>query len=458
MTEAQKELTGEPGQPLSQGDFALALESLVSPGATHIAVGVSGGADSMALVLLASAWAAAKGITLTALTVDHRLRPQSSAEAQTVAAWLKARGIAHHILTWHEGDGVRHLSRSAQDAAREARFALLSEWCRAQHVQVLLMAHHADDQIETFYMRLARGSGVTGLGGMDAVSTLKNVRIVRPVLGFAKSDLVATCRSWGQDWIEDPSNSNSKYKRTRFRQSRALMEAEGFTRDRVLMTIAHMHRAKAALAHAVGELQTTACIWTEYGTVTVSAMRLFAAPEEVHLRLLSDVLRVMSGHDYGPRFEALQRLQTKLGFPQMPAVTLHGCYVVRSGDSILVTREPSATRDILELTSNTSIVWDGRFEIAWGGAADTSRRLRVRPYKNEDKAWWRAQGDIGALDDLPARVRRSLPVIEDDHGPVALPHAGLWRIDVARLAQMISIRYVGCQRLSSPYSAEFLAD
>ena len=392
MTEEQKNLTVEPGQPLTAGDFASAIESLVPSGTTNIAVAVSGGADSMALVLLSSAWAAAKGIKLNALTVDHRLRPQSSAEAQTVAAWLKGRGIALHILPWHEGDVVRLLSRSAQDTARVARLSLLTEWCRVQRTPVLLMAHHADDQIETFFMRLARGSGVTGLSGMDAVTTLRNVSIVRPLLGFAKADLISTCRAQSQDWIEDPSNSNSKYKRARFRQSRALMEAEGFTRDRVLMTIAHMQRAKAAIAQAVGDLETTACIWSDYGTVTVSATRLFTAPEDVSLRLLSDLLRVMSGHDYGPRFEALQRLHTKLRLPQMQAVTLHGCCVALSGDSIMMSREPSATRDILELTTTVPVLWDGRFEVVWATPEQVAPQLRIRPYQIEDKAWWRAQG------------------------------------------------------------------
>jgi tRNA(Ile)-lysidine synthase len=448
-------LNHEAGQPISAQAFSMAMAQCAPNKITKVAVAVSGGADSMALVLLADAWAKASNVYMTALIVDHRLRMNSTTEAHTVARWLEGRGIAHAVLTWGEGDAVRQLHRSAQDAAREARLSLLTAWCRANHSPVLLLAHHADDQVETFYMRLARGSGLSGLGGMQPVTMANTITILRPLLGFAKTDLVATCRLLDQNWVEDPSNRDKKYTRTRFRQARAMMEQEGFTRERVLSTIAHLQRAKAALGQMIDNVRDEACIWTPFGTVTISAPKLLAAPEEVSLRLLSDLLRVIGGQIYGPRFDALHRLYVKLQESQIKTVTLHGCCIGRMGDAITLHREPSAVRDHADLPHHFPLLWDGRFEIAWLRRDVAMPNLRIRPYRNEDKSWWKHHGSISALANIPDRVRRALPVIEDDSGPVAMPHAGLWRRDSAEMSEFVTIRCVVRERLETGIPAEF---
>jgi len=341
MAQPRARLTHADARPITAESFAAAMPTMR---AANVAVAVSGGADSMALVLLAAVWAKQHRVDLTALTVDHRLRSESTAEASQVAAWLKARGVAHEILTWENGAAVRQLNRSAQDAAREARLKLLTGWCRAHDCQALLLAHHADDQIETFFMRLARGSGLTGLAAMEPITLQSGVQVIRPLLSFSKDELIATCRAEGQDWVEDASNADAKYARTRFRRARAFLEAEGFTAERILATIAHLQRAKAAISAQVRELHDAACLWSEPGTVTVSAPRLLAAPEDVALRLLSDLLCTVGGHVYGPRFESLQRLFGKLQASPMNTVTLHGCAIARSGEVITLMREPVARR------------------------------------------------------------------------------------------------------------------
>ena len=128
----------------------------------HIAIAVSGGGDSMALVLLADRWARAQGGRVTALTVDHGLRDGSSREAAQVATWLWGLEIAHTILPW---TGPKPKT-GIQKAAREARYALMSDWCRGQGVLHLALAHNLEDQAETYLMRLGRGSGGDGLAAM----------------------------------------------------------------------------------------------------------------------------------------------------------------------------------------------------------------------------------------------------------------------------------------------------
>lgn len=410
------------------------------PDGAHIAVAVSGGADSMALALLISAWAKPRNIRVTALTVDHRLRPEAADEARTVAQWMAARGMTHHTLVWEAGAAVRHLSRSAQDAARDGRYGLLTAWCRANACSALLLAHHADDQIETFFIRLARGSGLQGLASMDAQSTMRGVTVLRPLLDFGKADLVATCNAQGQAWVDDPSNADAKYARSRFRQARALLAAEGLTPERLLLTIRHLQRARAAIQQAVAVLAEAACTWAATGVATISAKRLFASPDEISLRVLSDVLRVAGGQIYGPRFERLERLHTKLKAGDLQAVTLHGCRITRSGDAITVLREAAAIVEDRALGPLLAVVWDGRFEISTG---EIPAGWRVRPYQPADKAFWVRQGESGALAGVPATLRRTLPVIVDEKGPVAFPHLGLWRSDGTAHAPDVTVRFVG---------------
>ena len=148
----------------------------------RLAVAVSGGPDSLCLCLLAAGWAAAQDGAVSALIVDHGLRPEAAAEARQVAAWLRARRIDHHVLRWA---GVKPAT-GIQAAAREARYRLLGDWCRAAGILHLLLGHHLDDQAETVALREARQSGAEGLAGMAAVRELAGLRLLRPFLRGAE--------------------------------------------------------------------------------------------------------------------------------------------------------------------------------------------------------------------------------------------------------------------------------
>jgi len=174
-----------------------------------IAVAVSGGPDSMALLALA----AATGPTIAA-TVDHRLRPASADEAAMVARWCAAAGVAHTTLVpppdW--------APRSIQADAREMRYALLGDWAAAGGAGALLTAHHADDQAETFVMRATRGSGVAGLGGIRPRRAAGAIAILRPLLGWRRARLRALAEGAGLPFVDDPSNADDRYDRTRVRR------------------------------------------------------------------------------------------------------------------------------------------------------------------------------------------------------------------------------------------------
>ena len=395
------------------------------PDGARIAVAVSGGADSMALAGLLSRWAAPRRVHLSALTVDHGLRDAAVTEARQVAAWLTP--TAHTILRWEEGARHRALARSAQSAAREARYRLMTDWCAVQACKHLFVAHHADDQVETFLLRLARGSGVDGLAAMSPETIRAGIAIARPLLGFTKAQLVETCRSFRQAWIEDPSNQSPASARVRFRESQALLEREGLTRDRLLATIGHLQRARAALDHAVAKL-LDAGSWDDFGVFRLPLAELITAPEEIGLRALARTLTAASGGDFGPRFESLSGLYGRLTTGPWSDASLHGCLVSRDGEDVLITREAAAVTDETTLVPGVTCIWDGRFRLALKaplGTAFTVARLPEQAFSKDTVL----EGYLR----LTRVLRGTIPALYDSTGVAAVPHVGYVRADVAAI-------------------------
>jgi tRNA(Ile)-lysidine synthase len=229
-------------QPSEEGldRFRRQLDALVKPG-VRLGVAVSGGPDSLALLLLA---AAARPGEVEAATVDHSLRPEARAEADMVAALCERLGIPHSTLTveWDEKPVT-----AIQERARNARYRLLGKWAGERGTQALLIAHHVDDQAETFIMRLARGAGVKGLAGMRRFSAPPGgkVALVRPLLGWRRTELEQLCAEAGLAPAVDPSNQDEQFERVRVR--RALSEADWLDAKSVALSADNLAQADAAL-------------------------------------------------------------------------------------------------------------------------------------------------------------------------------------------------------------------
>ena len=412
---------------LTSADFAAAMAAFRLLPGSQIAVAVSGGADSLALVRLLTAWAPVHKITLHALTVDHGLRDAATDEAAQVGAWMAALDIPHAILCWEEGRALRGLARSAQSAAREARYGLMTAWCTANGCTHLFVAHHADDQVETFLLRLSRGSGVDGLAAMAPTSLRDGIVIARPLLGFAKDQLTALCRDLGQPWIEDPSNENPTSGRVRFRQARQVLEREGLTRDRLLATVGHLQRARAALDYAVAALLAHGAM-DAFGVARLPAGALLAAPEEIGLRALARLLTAVSGQEFTPRFETLARLYARLTVGPWRDATLHGCVVRHEGEGIVITREPAQVGEDKTLLNDTAVIWDSRFRLSL--SANQSGRFTVTAFAASRLS---TESERAALLILPLPLRGTVPALFDKDGLAAVPHTGYMRADVAAL-------------------------
>ena len=297
---------------LSAADVDALLAPLLDKGASLIAV--SGGPDSTALLLMAAECAARRKAPVSAATVDHGLRPESEAEAQAVATLSAKLGVPHKTLVW---TGAKPKTR-VQERAREARYRLLTDHARAIGAGAIATAHHADDQAETVLFRLIRGSGVAGLSGMEAAVERDGVTILRPLLGVAKSDLVAFCRSRGALFLEDPSNANPRFARPRLRALLERLGEEGLNAQGLARFARRAAEADEALERMTDELEVRL---GADGPVDASA--LFAAPIAIVQRILARRLARTGGRD-----------ESRIGLEKIEALALRLAEAARAGRAL----------------------------------------------------------------------------------------------------------------------------
>ena len=409
---------------MTDGEFAAALAAIggFEP-RPLIAVAVSGGPDSMALALLADRWARERGGSVLALTVDHRLRPESADEAAAVGRWLAVRGIPHTVLAW---DGDKPVT-GIQEAARAARYALLAEKCTAAGCLHLLTAHQREDQAETYLIRRRAGSAVDGLAGIAAVREIAGLRLVRPLLGVPRARLVALLDAEQQPYLDDPSNRNPAFERVRLRA----------TLD------------PAAVDAAIGEATTHAALRTKrenaLAILLASAVSVhpagFAIIEpgpiiaagELGERALGRIASTIGRAVYPLRRERLARLRQALAMTPARARTLGGCRFVPWRGRVLVLREIARAAPALRLGPGITALWDRRFRVAL--PANAAAPLTLSYLGTEGVT---ALGRQNVADDnpLPRLAYPALPALRDERGLAAVPHLGYWRSDAAALTTL----------------------
>lgn len=311
----------------------------------NVLLAVSGGPDSVALMLLATAWARARSDAprLQVATVDHGLRPSARDEAETVAIWADALGLTHEILVW---DGPKPTSR-IQERARGKRYELLCAHASAIGADAVATAHHADDQAETILFRLLRGSGVAGLAGMAATSERDGCRISRPLLECTKDELVACCEAAGHPYFEDPSNADPAFARTRIRDLLQRLEPEGLSKRSLLELGRRALRAEAALAEqarrASGRLEGERAADRFVGR----AGSLADQPDEIVIRVVAnEIRRINPGREI--RLDRLERLVARfclaLRSGRPLRASLGGAAIELEPDGRLVVRRESERR------------------------------------------------------------------------------------------------------------------
>jgi tRNA(Ile)-lysidine synthase len=382
-----------------------------------IAAATSGGPDSLALAMLADRWARARGGVAWAVTVDHGLRPESGAEARRVGTWLGARGIPHAILTW-EGQKP---AAGFQAAAREARYRLLGDWCRAQGCLHLLTAHHREDQAETFLIRRRAKSGPDGLAAMAAVREAAGYRLVRPLLAVPRARLRAFLVAEGQAWIDDPSNRNPAFERVRVR-------GDPPANDEVFARIAGYAAARVERERALDRLIARHVMLDPAGFAMLEPAPILAAPDDLAERLLSRVATTVGGGIYPPRRERVARLRDGLAAVPDRARTLGGCRFVPWRGRVLVMREVGGAAP-LRLAPGVACVWDRRFQVS----ASMREGLVLGCLGRDGVA---ALGRDRAMG-LPPIVHPALPAFRDGQGCIlGVPHIPYWRGAAAGLPSL----------------------
>lgn len=285
-----------------------------------IAVAVSGGPDSMALLHLL------RSVTknIIALTVDHGLRLESADEAAQVAAWCKKQKIEHHILNWRGAKPKTGL----HETARVARYELLQNWCLKNNILHLATAHHADDNAETILQRISKASGPVGLAGIAEHVFLPHLHLWRPLLAHPKSDLIQYCKMLDIPFITDPSNEHSKFARGRLRGAADVLAAEGLTSQNLNLLAQKQRAAVMALEDQAAEfLAHHADMIPDAMMIAQDAWQ--SAPAAVQQMAMDYILKQISGIDSPIRYESLQNLCKAVGTDDFRAKTLGHCRIMR---------------------------------------------------------------------------------------------------------------------------------
>ncbi len=265
--------------------------------APALILAVSGGPDSVALLWLAARWRRGlkRGPVLTVVTVDHGLRPESAREAREVKRLAASLDLPHRTMRW-TGDKP---ARGIPAAARTARYALLADAARKAGAAHVMTAHTRDDQAETVLMRMARGSGVAGLGAMSVETARDGIRIVRPLLQVSKSQLIATLGKAKLGFVVDPTNADPNFTRPRLRALMPDLAAEGMDSRTLQRLATRMARADAALDLMTdGAERFLAFRNPGRSPEAIDAEAFLGLAEEIRVRLLLRMLNEV-GHE-GP--------------------------------------------------------------------------------------------------------------------------------------------------------------
>jgi len=413
-----------PGAPLAAG-LAEALERVFPAPPAALGVAVSGGGDSVALLVLMRDWAAARGVRLAAATVDHGLREAAAAEAAAVAGLCARLGLAHATLRWDRA-GAHADCGNLMQAARRARQRLLGAWAAEAGLAAVALGHTREDQAETVLMRLARGAGVDGLSAMAPARRLGGTLWLRPLLSVPRAALRAELRARGLGWAEDPANADDRFLRARTRKALAALAPLGIDAAGLAAVAGRMASARRVLAEAAREAAAR-LVRLEGGDLLIEAAGWAALAAETQARLTGGCLAWLGAAEHPPRRAALERLMARAAAGQ--GGTLHGVRLTHASGRLRLSRELRAVRG---LEAAPGALWDGRWRlIAPAGAATAGLRIAVLgPEGLAACPDWRATG-------LPRASLMASPAVWAGPTLVAAPLAGLtegWRAETVPAA------------------------
>ncbi len=300
-------------------------------------VGVSGGPDSLALCFLTKIYSIKKSCNVYYYIVDHRLRKNSSSEAQSVKKLLKKYNIKSNILKWYGKKPVSNI----QSLARDKRYSLLISQAKKLDIQTILTGHHLDDLYENFFIRLTRGSGLKGLVSFSGKTFRDQVNIVRPLINFEKKHLNYVTKNVFKTYIEDPSNENNKFKRVKIRKLIKHLQKDGLDKNKFLLTIKNLKDSNKTIKFYVAKnLNDNSYIYKDKSKIILNE-EFFNQPHEVTFRSLTEIIKFVGNKYYFVRGKKVNTIIDKLKGDTSISLkfTLGNCIIHKVHHSIIVLKE-----------------------------------------------------------------------------------------------------------------------
>lgn len=322
----------------------------------NIGIAVSGGSDSLALAYLANKYHKKYNYNIIAFTLDHKLRIESSEETKYVKNIMKELKIEHHSLIWSD----KKPKTKIQETARIARYNLLSKACSKYNCKYIFLGHHANDQVETFIIRLGAKSGLEGLSCMRQFSRILTnsgaLELVRPLLYYTKDNLIEICKTNKLKWLEDPSNSDLKYLRSKTRKLLVNNDMfNDFNRAILLFNKLRYNIDALIYKYICNDLE-----FSQSGICRLNLKKLYMLPEIFQLRLLSYLIKIIGGKKYPRRKKVLYNLLTNIKNENNKIFTIGGSYIKVSRDNITLSRQSDKSITCSKI-DNTNTLWDRRF-------------------------------------------------------------------------------------------------
>ena len=302
----------------------------------NFAIAVSGGSDSLCLAYFSKIYSAEFGNKIHILIVDHNLREGSHKEALKVKEILKKKKINSKIFIWRGKVPKNNIQKNARDL----RYLLISNYCLRKNIKYLITAHHADDQIENFLIRLFRGSGLTGLSSMSLnVKYSNKLKIIRPFLNFKKKDLIYVTLKYFKTYINDPSNKDEKFLRVRIRKYRKQMEKEGLDTKKIIKTVDNLFSANQALNFYKNKALYKHASFISKNRCLINKQIFSEEANEIIFKSFADILSLVAGKYYPPRSKKIINLIGRLKKDKFVKSTLGGCIIEQENNFIAISKE-----------------------------------------------------------------------------------------------------------------------
>ena len=294
-------------------------------------IAVSGGPDSLALVTLSKIYSVNKKVRFYYVLVNHNIRKKSLKEAREVQYLLKKNKIHLVIL-----NNKKKINKNIQSNARKTRYKLLSDYCTKKKVRNIITAHNLEDQVETFLIRLSRGSGLKGLSSMKLITKIENnLSLIRPLLDIKKKLLIKISKLTFGKYIKDPSNKDKKFLRTKIRNLQTPLKKSGINYDQIIKSINNLASSDEILDNYFKEKFSKVLIKSRK-SVTIRLNKFLELEKEFKIRVINFAIKELRNNYYNLRSKKVKLLIENLEKKSFLRATLGGCIFSREKDKISV--------------------------------------------------------------------------------------------------------------------------